>query len=374
MLAIVSEKTGYPVEMLELSMDMESDLGIDSIKRVEILGAMQETAQFLEEQAAEQKNIVKQMREDKKSEITPSVSPNEPPKKTAMVITDKGYSDDLASKLGEVKEVAWEVLEMDNALEFLNKIEVKKGFKKLKCYSTLVLMLGAKDICLDETPYKDVSSTIGKAVDILTTHTKNKVYICLVPPVQPDKHLMPVVNLNYELEEIASEKSIEVIKTGDFFKLAKAKTLHPNSNKLTNKGVEFCISAITSVDIQERKYESSDEESDVDELGARREIMTVSEDEYKFITGPSGQSIIDIEKDSNTDIQKIQWRENKINTHGFLIEKAKQIISECASASKTSGVMRKRKVCKYFQTASGCTHGSYCNFLHVKETKRGMKK
>ncbi len=42
MLVIVSEKTGYPVEMLELSMDMESDLGIDSIKRVEILGAMQE--------------------------------------------------------------------------------------------------------------------------------------------------------------------------------------------------------------------------------------------------------------------------------------------------------------------------------------------
>ncbi|MBI9077938.1 MAG: SDR family NAD(P)-dependent oxidoreductase [Desulfatibacillum sp.] len=40
MLQTVSEKTGYPVSMLELSMDMEADLGIDSIKRVEILGAM----------------------------------------------------------------------------------------------------------------------------------------------------------------------------------------------------------------------------------------------------------------------------------------------------------------------------------------------
>ena len=38
----MSEKTGYPVDMLELGMDMEADLGIDSIKRVEILGAMQE--------------------------------------------------------------------------------------------------------------------------------------------------------------------------------------------------------------------------------------------------------------------------------------------------------------------------------------------
>ncbi|QLE59067.1 type I polyketide synthase [Nostoc sp. TCL26-01] len=42
LLNITSDKTGYPVEMLELEMDMEADLGIDSIKRVEILGAMQE--------------------------------------------------------------------------------------------------------------------------------------------------------------------------------------------------------------------------------------------------------------------------------------------------------------------------------------------
>jgi len=42
LLAIVSEKTGYPPELLELDMDMEADLGIDSIKRIEILGAMQE--------------------------------------------------------------------------------------------------------------------------------------------------------------------------------------------------------------------------------------------------------------------------------------------------------------------------------------------
>lgn len=42
MLQIVSEKTGYPKEILDLSMDLESGLGIDSIKRVEILSALQE--------------------------------------------------------------------------------------------------------------------------------------------------------------------------------------------------------------------------------------------------------------------------------------------------------------------------------------------
>jgi malonyl CoA-acyl carrier protein transacylase len=39
LLTIASEKTGYPVDMLDPTLNMEADLGIDSIKRVEILGA-----------------------------------------------------------------------------------------------------------------------------------------------------------------------------------------------------------------------------------------------------------------------------------------------------------------------------------------------
>src|SRR5205085_1537300 len=42
LLAVVAEKTGYPAEMLGLDMSLDADLGIDSIKRVEILAALQE--------------------------------------------------------------------------------------------------------------------------------------------------------------------------------------------------------------------------------------------------------------------------------------------------------------------------------------------
>ncbi len=49
MLTIVSEKTGYPAEMLSLDMALEGDLGIDSIKRVEILSTMSERAPGLPE-------------------------------------------------------------------------------------------------------------------------------------------------------------------------------------------------------------------------------------------------------------------------------------------------------------------------------------
>jgi acyl carrier protein/NADP-dependent 3-hydroxy acid dehydrogenase YdfG len=41
-LAIVVEKTGYPLDMLNLDMEMEAELGIDSIKQVEILAGVQE--------------------------------------------------------------------------------------------------------------------------------------------------------------------------------------------------------------------------------------------------------------------------------------------------------------------------------------------
>lgn len=49
MLQVVSEKTGYPEEMLELDIDLEAGFGIDSIKRVEILSALQSAWPVLKE-------------------------------------------------------------------------------------------------------------------------------------------------------------------------------------------------------------------------------------------------------------------------------------------------------------------------------------
>lgn len=42
LIELVSDKTGYPPEMLELDMNLNTDLGIDSIKRVEILSALKD--------------------------------------------------------------------------------------------------------------------------------------------------------------------------------------------------------------------------------------------------------------------------------------------------------------------------------------------
>ena len=42
LLEIVRDRTGYPLEVLRLELDLEADLGIDSIKRVEILGKLRD--------------------------------------------------------------------------------------------------------------------------------------------------------------------------------------------------------------------------------------------------------------------------------------------------------------------------------------------
>ena len=51
--AVAAERTGYPPEMLDLDAGIESDLGIDSIKRVEILTALQKLGTPEQQQAVQ---------------------------------------------------------------------------------------------------------------------------------------------------------------------------------------------------------------------------------------------------------------------------------------------------------------------------------
>ena len=44
LLDLLSERTGYPKESLSIDLDLEADLGVDSIKRFEILGTLAETS------------------------------------------------------------------------------------------------------------------------------------------------------------------------------------------------------------------------------------------------------------------------------------------------------------------------------------------
>lgn len=62
-LDVVVQKTGYPRDVLNLDMAIESDLGIDSIKRVEILSALRETMPNLPELNPSQLSEIKTLRD-----------------------------------------------------------------------------------------------------------------------------------------------------------------------------------------------------------------------------------------------------------------------------------------------------------------------
>ena len=51
---VIAEKTGYPPDMLEDDMDLEAELGVDSIKQVEILSTLRDRHPSLPEIEPEQ--------------------------------------------------------------------------------------------------------------------------------------------------------------------------------------------------------------------------------------------------------------------------------------------------------------------------------
>ncbi len=61
LLAIVSERTGYPEDMLDFDLDLEADLGIDSIKRIEILGALGDSAGLADADEAQRDALVEEL-------------------------------------------------------------------------------------------------------------------------------------------------------------------------------------------------------------------------------------------------------------------------------------------------------------------------
>lgn len=112
LLRLVSERTGYPVEILDVNIDLEASLGIDSIKRVEILGQFQREAGVNVAAAMEALSSRKTLQEvvDLLAEhIGAAASPTETPPKAAAngtAVSDAAGNDTAARHslpfLGEI--------------------------------------------------------------------------------------------------------------------------------------------------------------------------------------------------------------------------------------------------------------------------------
>ena len=95
LLELVSERTGYPAEMLDPALDLEADLGIDSIKRVEILGSYRQKAGDLGvdlEQLSTKRTL---------QEIIDVLVPGEPLESSSPVLVAENNGAERATQLDE---------------------------------------------------------------------------------------------------------------------------------------------------------------------------------------------------------------------------------------------------------------------------------
>jgi len=128
---IVSRLTGFPVEMLEPEMNIESDLGVDSIKKVEIISELEKAFPESEDLSAQRLGSVKTLGDicaavetDPANTSTPAptaapapVEQNEPKNNQAAQPQDTGIQDTLVNIISELTGFPQEMLEPSMNLE-----------------------------------------------------------------------------------------------------------------------------------------------------------------------------------------------------------------------------------------------------------------
>lgn len=129
LLTVVSDLTGYPTEMLNIDMDIEADLGIDSIKRVEILSTLDERMPGLTEVTPDQMAQFKTLRQmithltgtaqTPPTDLQPTPTPEAEPETRSAVSTplSENLQGILLEIVSELTGYPVEMLNLDQQLE-----------------------------------------------------------------------------------------------------------------------------------------------------------------------------------------------------------------------------------------------------------------
>ena len=167
LLAVVADKTGYPIDMLTLDMDLEADLGIDSIKRVEILASVEEAMPGLPKVDSDRLGSLRTLGEIVVA-MTPASTTTATPSSTT---TTSSTSTDSAAGvthalLGVVADKTGYPLEM---LTLEMDLEADLGIDSIK----RVEILASVEEAMPELPKVDSDRlgslrTLGEIVDAMT--------------------------------------------------------------------------------------------------------------------------------------------------------------------------------------------------------------
>lgn len=200
LLTIVSEKTGYPGSMIDASMDMESDLGIDSIKRVEILSELQnqfESMPELDTETLAELRTLDEVIEYAQSQVGQSVT-----SKTSDSAETSAPSDFTPILLDIVAEKTGYPVEM---LSLNMDMEADLGIDSIKRVEILGLCQESLGIEIEETSDIAEARTLEEIVDLMST---------LLPSYQAEVTINTPITKNEQHEVQATLLAVVADKTG----------------------------------------------------------------------------------------------------------------------------------------------------------------
>jgi acyl transferase domain-containing protein/NAD(P)H-dependent flavin oxidoreductase YrpB (nitropropane dioxygenase family)/NAD(P)-dependent dehydrogenase (short-subunit alcohol dehydrogenase family)/acyl carrier protein len=179
---IVSERTGYPAEMLAMDAAIEADLGIDSIKRVEILSSFQRLC-TAEEQAAlhgamdklTSATTLREIAERISSVLAPEGASAAKPAAIAQQTAPQATaSSDVAGELVKIVSERTgypaEMLAMDAAIEAdlgidsIKRVEILSSFQRLCTAEEQAALHGAMDKLTSATTLREIAERIASVL------------------------------------------------------------------------------------------------------------------------------------------------------------------------------------------------------------------
>lgn len=152
LLQVVSDKTGYPHEMLGMEMDLEADLSIDSIKRVEIIGTLRSELNILTIDHANEDTVMEQLAaiktlnglvgwlteftgapDDSEKKAVSEITSSKPQNNTAFSLEElqKAILDIVSEKTGYPKEMLGLDLDLeaDLSIDSIKRMEIIADLK-----------------------------------------------------------------------------------------------------------------------------------------------------------------------------------------------------------------------------------------------------
>src|ERR1035437_9486642 len=130
-LALVAEKTGYPVDMLDLDLDLEADLGVDTVKQAEVFASIREAYSIPRDENRKLRDYptlahVIRFVYEKRPDLAPTASSSpaiavsttpEPATVAAPAVTDDSIKDKVLQIVAEKTGYPKDMLDLDLDLE-----------------------------------------------------------------------------------------------------------------------------------------------------------------------------------------------------------------------------------------------------------------